>query len=83
VADCLRVLEGDAQTLQARSAAAEQLSGNYDIATQRFALGGVSELSMLDARRQRLQSQLDRSRAEAQRFTDTAALLHALAGAPG
>jgi NodT family efflux transporter outer membrane factor (OMF) lipoprotein len=81
VADCLRVLEGDAQTLQARAAAAEQVSGNYDIATQRFALGGVSELSMLDARRQRLQAQLDRSRAEAQRFTDTAALLHALAGA--
>jgi len=80
VADCLRVLEGDAQTLQARSAAAEQLSDSYDVATQRFALGGVSELSMLDARRQHLQTQLDRSRAEAQRFTDTAALLHALAG---
>lgn len=81
VADCLRVLESDAQTLQARSAAAQHLSDSYDIATQRFALGGVSELSMLDVRRQHLQAQLDRSRAEAQRFTDTAALLHALAGA--
>jgi NodT family efflux transporter outer membrane factor (OMF) lipoprotein len=81
VADCLRVLESDARTLQARSAAAEQLNDSYDIATQRFAMGGVSELSMLDARRQHLQADLDRSRAEAQRFSDTAALLHALAGA--
>jgi NodT family efflux transporter outer membrane factor (OMF) lipoprotein len=81
VADCLRVLESDAHTLQARSAAAEQLHDSYDIATQRFAMGGVSELSMLDARRQHLQADLDRSRAEAQRFSDTAALLHALAGA--
>jgi NodT family efflux transporter outer membrane factor (OMF) lipoprotein len=82
VADSLRVLEADALALQARSAASEQSAANYAIARQRFDVGGISELSLLDARRQNLQSGLDRSHAEAQRLADTAALLHALAG-PG
>jgi hypothetical protein len=53
------------------------------IAQQRFDVGGISEVSMLDAKRQDLQSSLDRSHAEAQRLADTAALLHALAGSEG
>jgi len=80
VADSLRVLEADALALQARSTASEQSAASYAIARQRFEAGGISELSLLDAKRQDLQSSLDRSRAEAQRFADTAALLHALAG---
>jgi len=81
VADSLRVLEADALTLQARAAASEQSAASYAIARQRFDVGGISELSLLDAKRQDLQTRLDRSRAEAQRLADTAALLHALAGA--
>ena len=80
VADSLRVLEADALALQARAAAAEQSAASYAIARQRFDVGGISEISLLDAKRQDLQSSLDRSRAEAQRLSDTAALLHALAG---
>ena len=80
VADSLRVLEADALALRARSAASEQSVASYSIARERFGAGGISEFSMLDARRQDLQSSLDRSHAEAQRLTDTAALLHALAG---
>ncbi len=80
VADCLRTLEGDALALQARATALEQSSGSYAIARQRFDAGGISELTLLDAQRQQLQTALDRSRAEAQRLSDTAALLHALAG---
>jgi NodT family efflux transporter outer membrane factor (OMF) lipoprotein len=83
VADSLRVLDADALALQARSIASEESSASYLIAQQRFDVGGISELSMLDAKRQDLQSSLDRSRAEAQRLTDTAALLHALAGNEG
>jgi NodT family efflux transporter outer membrane factor (OMF) lipoprotein len=80
VADSLRILDADALTLQARSSASEQTAASYAIARQRFDVGGISELSFLDARRQHLQTELDRSHAAAQRFTDTAALLHALAG---
>lgn len=80
VADSLRILEADALALKARSNASEQAAASYTIAWERFAAGGISELSLLDAQRQDLQAELDRSRAEAQRFSDTVALLHALAG---
>jgi NodT family efflux transporter outer membrane factor (OMF) lipoprotein len=80
VADSLRVLEADALTLQARAAASDQAIANYSIAKERFELGGISEFSLLEAQRQKLQTGLDRSRAEAQRFADTTALLHAVAG---
>jgi NodT family efflux transporter outer membrane factor (OMF) lipoprotein len=80
VADSLRILEADALTLKARAAASEQAAASYTIAQQRYAAGGISELMLLDAQRQDLQSELDRSRAQAQRFSDTVALLHAVAG---
>jgi NodT family efflux transporter outer membrane factor (OMF) lipoprotein len=80
VADGLRVLEADALALRARSAASEQSVATYAIARERFDAGGISEFTLLDAKRQDLQSSLDRSHAEAQRLSDTAALLHALAG---
>jgi NodT family efflux transporter outer membrane factor (OMF) lipoprotein len=80
VADSLRSLESDAQALQARASASEQSAASYKIAKQRFDVGGISELSLLDVMRQELQSELDRSRAEAQRFSDTVALFHAVAG---
>ncbi|HLY51624.1 MAG TPA: efflux transporter outer membrane subunit [Steroidobacteraceae bacterium] len=80
VADCLRILEGDALALQARAAASEQSAGSYGVARQRFDAGGISEYSLLDAQRLQLQTALERSHAAALRLTDTAALLHALAG---
>jgi NodT family efflux transporter outer membrane factor (OMF) lipoprotein len=80
VADSLRILEADGLVLQSRALASDQSAASYAIAKQRFAAGGISELSLLDAKRQDLQSELDRTRAEAQRFTDTVALLHAVAG---
>ena len=80
VADSLRTLEADALALQARAKASRESAASYAIASDRFAAGGISELSLIDAQRQDLQSELDRSRAEAQRFTDTVALLHAVAG---
>ena len=80
VADTLRVLEGDALTLQSRSRAADESAASYSIAQQRFDEGGISEYSLMDAHRQELQAALDRSHAAAQRLADTAALMHALAG---
>lgn len=80
VADALRALDADGQALQARSAALEQNISSYAIAQQRFDLGGISEASLLEAKRDELQSTLDHEHAEAQRLADTAALLHAMAG---
>lgn len=80
VADSLRVLEADALTLESRSLAAERSAAGRSIAQQRFEAGGISEFSLLDARRLELQTGLDRSHAEAQRLADTAALMHALNG---
>lgn len=80
VADSLRVLEADALTLKSRALAAEQSTATHSIAQQRFDVGGISEFSLLDARRQELQTGLDRSHAEALRLADTAALMHALNG---
>ncbi len=80
VADGLRALAADSLALEARSSALDRTSSNYDIAQRRFDVGGISEQSLLDAQRDRLQSRLDCSQAEAQRLADTVALLHAMAG---
>jgi NodT family efflux transporter outer membrane factor (OMF) lipoprotein len=80
VADGLRALEGDALALQARASALGESAASYAIAQQRFEAGGISELSLLDLQRQQLQASLDRDHAAAQRYADTAALLHALGG---
>ena len=80
VADALSALDSDARTLQARAAAAEHARAGYGIARQQYLLGGISHLALLDAQRQLLQSEFDRVQAQADRYADTAALLHALGG---
>jgi NodT family efflux transporter outer membrane factor (OMF) lipoprotein len=80
VADSLRVLESDASALQARTQASEESAANFNIAQQRYAAGGISEYSLLDVQREKLQASLDQEHARAQRYIDTATLLHALAG---
>jgi NodT family efflux transporter outer membrane factor (OMF) lipoprotein len=80
VADSLRALQADAQTLEAQSEAAQHAEMNYRIAQQRHAAGGISRLALLDAQRQKLQTALDRSRAQAARHSDSVALLQSLGG---
>ncbi|MGA2206390.1 MAG: efflux transporter outer membrane subunit [Terracidiphilus sp.] len=80
VADALNAIERDAQSLRARTAAAGESDGAYAIAAQRYQAGGISQLSLLDAQRQQLQTALDRSNAAASRFTDSATLFQALGG---
>jgi len=80
VADSLRAIDHDAQTLQARTAAAAQAEATFDTASQRYAAGGISQLSLLDAQRQYLQTALDRTTSAANRYSDSAALFQALGG---
>jgi NodT family efflux transporter outer membrane factor (OMF) lipoprotein len=80
VADTLRALENDAQALQARTQAAENAENSLAITLRQYQAGGVSHLNLLDAQRQRMQTDLDRTVAQAARYSDTAALLQALGG---
>ena len=52
------------------------------IAGERYAAGGISQLTLLDTQRQALQTGLDRTKAAAQRYADTAALYQALGARP-
>lgn len=81
VADALQAVENDALTLQSRDVAAREAQASVEIARARYAVGGVSEFGLVDAQRQALQTALDRTRAQADRLADTAALYQALGGA--
>ena len=80
VADALRAIENDAQTLQAQTEAAAQAEVTYQIASQRFNAGGISQLSLLDAQRQYDLTLLERVTSAANRYADSASLFQALGG---
>jgi NodT family efflux transporter outer membrane factor (OMF) lipoprotein len=80
VADSLRAVYNDAQTLQARTEAVTQAETTYNIAARRYAAGGISQLSVLDAQRQYLATTLDRTTSAANRYSDSAALFQSLGG---
>jgi NodT family efflux transporter outer membrane factor (OMF) lipoprotein len=80
VADTLYAIQHDAETLQARAVAADQASSAYQIASDQYHAGGISQISMLDAQRQQLQTALDRTSAVADSYTDSATLIQALGG---
>jgi NodT family efflux transporter outer membrane factor (OMF) lipoprotein len=82
VADVLRVLEQDAIELAAREQAQRDAHAVANVAHSRYEAGGVSQLALLDAQRQELQTALDRARVHAQRLSDTAALYQALGARP-
>ena len=80
VADALCAIEHDAQALQARSEASAQAEGAYQIASRRFDAGGISQVALLDAQRQELQTALDHVASQAARYSDSATLFQALGG---
>ncbi|RQR36109.1 ABC transporter permease [Burkholderia sp. Bp9143] len=80
VADAMRAVEHDATELEARDTAAREAAAGNAIAGDRYAAGGISTFALLDAQRQALQTALERTRAQADRLADTAALFQALAG---
>jgi NodT family efflux transporter outer membrane factor (OMF) lipoprotein len=80
VADALYAIQHDAETLQARTEAASEAEAKHKIAAQRYEAGGISELALLDAQRQQLQTALDRTVSAASRYSDSATLFEALGG---
>lgn len=80
VADTLHAIQHDAEAFQARDQAAGNASAAYRIASERYRAGGISQLALLDAERQQLQTALDRTASSAARYADSATLFEALGG---
>ncbi|VVE26985.1 Outer membrane protein OprM [Pandoraea iniqua] len=80
VADTMRALEADANTLSARADAAKRTETAYRIASERYRAGGISHLSLLDVQRQALDATRAQLEAQGARLADTAALWQALGG---
>ena len=78
VADALRALEQDAVELSSRDRAQRDAAAAARVTERRYEVGGTSQLALLDAQRQELQTALDRARVQADRLTDSAALYQAL-----
>ena len=80
VADVLRALEKDAETLKAQSDAEAAARESLAMAWDQYELGAVSYLVLLNAERQHQQTRIALAQTQASRFADTAALFQALGG---
>ncbi len=80
VADTLRTLDDDARTLQAQASAEAVAREALALAERQFRLGAVSYLTLLNAQRQYHLARIALTRAQADRYADTAALFQALGG---
>lgn len=80
VADALRALDADAARLDERDDAEGRARRYRDVAQARYDAGGISRTALLEASRQYRRAQLDQTRASADRYADSAALLQALGG---
>lgn len=83
VADGLRALELDAESLAAQSNAAAATSTSLELTRKQYNDGSVAYLQVLDATRQYQQSRISVIEARATRLADTAALFAALGGGYG
>lgn len=85
VADALRALEGDALAVAARGEQVAHARESQRITVELFRAGGVSEVAVLDAERQRRAAEVELLAAQAARLTDAAVLFQAMGGgwAPG
>jgi NodT family efflux transporter outer membrane factor (OMF) lipoprotein len=80
VADVLRALQSDAQTLKADVEAEKVAADSLALFKQQFDAGSASYLDVLSAEQTEQKAKLAVVQAEAQRFADTAALFQALGG---
>ncbi len=80
VADALRALQSDADTLKARTEVMRSASDSLDLSRQQLRIGAINYLSMLDAQRTYLQARISLVQSRADRYADTAALFQALGG---
>lgn len=80
VADVLRALDNDAQTLRAQAAADDAAQQSLQLVEQQYKLGAASYLQLLTAQQQAQQTRINLIAAQAARLTDSAALFQAMGG---
>jgi NodT family efflux transporter outer membrane factor (OMF) lipoprotein len=80
VANALRALQSDADTLKATVAAEQTALASLNLAQQQYQLGAVNYLTLLNAQQQYQNALINRVSAQAARYSDTAALFQALGG---
>jgi NodT family efflux transporter outer membrane factor (OMF) lipoprotein len=80
VADVLRALETDAHALSAETKAEKAAKSALQLTYSQYRLGGTNYINLLNAQEQYLQTKMNRVRAQAARFSDTALLFQALGG---
>jgi len=80
VADTLRALESDADTLKASADAERASKRAFELARRQRDLGTISMVAVLNAEQAYQQAELAYVQAEANRYSDTAGLFQALGG---
>lgn len=80
VANALEALRHDGDSYDAHGRALNAAHANRDLALAQYKAGKYGELEVLTAEQQYQNAALSQVQADAQRFTDTAALFHALGG---
>jgi NodT family efflux transporter outer membrane factor (OMF) lipoprotein len=80
VANALHALQHDSEGYDAHNEALAAARADSDLAVRQFRAGKYTELQVLTAEQQYQQAALTQVQADAQRFTDTAALFRALGG---
>ncbi len=80
VADSLRALSSDADSLNAQVQAERSAADSLALSRQQYALGSISYLALLNAERTYQQAKIALIQAQAARFADTAALFQSLGG---
>lgn len=80
VADSLRAIQYDAATLKAQAEAEKAASDSLAMAIEQFKTGAVPYANVITAQQSYLNARISRIRAQASRFTDSAALFQSLGG---
>ncbi len=80
VANALRALQSDADALQAQLAAERTAADSLAISRNQYRAGAITYLSLLTAEQTYQQTRISLVQAQANRFSDTAALFQALGG---
>jgi NodT family efflux transporter outer membrane factor (OMF) lipoprotein len=80
VADALHALQTDAQAMKANAAAERAAKAAFDLARQQLGLGTISFVAVLNAESTYQQAELAYVQAQANQYSDAAALFQALGG---
>jgi NodT family efflux transporter outer membrane factor (OMF) lipoprotein len=80
VADSIKAIDLDAQTLKLQSEAEQIAKQNLTISQEQYKLGGINFMSLLDAQKNYALARINLVNAQSNRFADTVALFQSMGG---